>query len=282
MQNSFSAPIVLTEKNLPSLAARPLDAHKGLFGHLLIVGGDYGTSGAPLLSAEIALRTGAGLVSVATRPENTLAILTRTPEIMCLGIQSANQLSTLLSKASVIVIGVGLGQSVWSQSLLSAVATHNQPQVWDADALNFLAHQKVAVPNGSILTPHLAEAARLLDTDINTVQKDKEAAAIALREKYQCHIILKGRGTMIAGLDGSLTICNNGHPAMAGAGFGDVLSGLIGALLAQHLSAVEASQLAVWLHAKAGEQLGKLGRGLAASDLAPIVRQLLEKQSPCL
>lgn len=282
MANLSPAPILLTEKNLPHLTARTLDAHKGLFGHVLIVGGDFGTSGAALLAAEIALRTGAGLVSVATRPENTLAILTRTPEIMCLGIQSANQLSSLINKASVIVIGVGLGQSVWSQSLLSAVATNNKPQIWDADALNFLAQNKVVVPKGSILTPHLAEAARLLDTDIATIQADKESAAIKLRQKYDCHIILKGRGTLIAGLDGSLTVCDNGHPAMAGAGFGDVLSGLIGALLAQHLPAIEASQLAVWLHAKAGEQLGKLGRGIAASDLAPVVRQLLEKQSPCL
>lgn len=282
MANLSPTPILLTEKNLPHLASRPLDAHKGLFGHVLIVGGDFGTSGAPLLAAEIALRTGAGLVSVATRPENILAILTRTPEIMCLGIQSANQLSSLINKASVIVVGVGLGQSVWSQSLLSAVASSNKPQIWDADALNFLAQNKVIVPKGSILTPHLAEAARLLNTEIETIQKDKIYAATQLRQQYDCHIVLKGRGTLIAGLDGSLTICDNGHPAMAGAGFGDVLSGLIGALSAQHLSPVEASQLAVWLHAQAGEQLGALGRGLVASDLATTVRQLLEKQSPCL
>lgn len=279
---THAAPVVLTEQNLPQLPKRPLDAHKGLFGHLLIIGGDFGTSGAALLAAEIALRTGAGLVSVATRPENILAILTRTPEVMCLGIQSANQLTPLTNKATVIAIGMGLGQSTWSKSLLSIATTVDKPQIWDADALNFLAQEKVTVPKGSILTPHLGEAARLLGTDITTIEQNKELSAIKLREKYQCHIILKGRGTLIAGLDGSLSICEGGHPAMAGAGFGDVLSGLIGALLAQHLSPIEASQLAVWLHAKAGEQLGKLGRGLAASDLAPIVRQLLEKQSPCL
>lgn len=277
-----TTPVVITENNLPHLTSRRLEAHKGQFGHVLIIGGDLATGGAPILSAEMALRTGAGLVSLATRVENKTAALARVPEMMCLGVQSANQLTPLINKASVIVAGMGLGQTAWSQSLLSTLTTVSKPQIWDADALNLLAQKKISVPKTSILTPHLGEAARLLNTDITTIQKDKVLAAIQLRDRYQCHIILKGRGTLIAGLDGTLYICNAGHPAMAGAGFGDILSGLIGALLAQHLSAVDASQLAVYLHAKAGEQLGKLGRGLLASDLIPKVRQLLEEQSPCL
>lgn len=272
----------LTENNLPKLSPRPLNAHKGLFGHALIIGGDYGMAGAPLLAAEMALRAGAGLVSVATRPEHTSSMIAHTPEIMCLGVQSANQLYTSIDKASVIAIGMGLGQSAWSKSLLSLVANQTQPQIWDADALNLLAAGHVSIPKGNILTPHLGEAARLLGTDIRTIQNDKEKALLTLRDRYHCHIVLKGRGTLIAGLDNSLTICEHGHPAMAGAGLGDVLSGLICALIAQHLPPAKAAQLAVWLHAKAGEQLGKQGRGLLASDLAPIIRQLLEEHCPCL
>lgn len=275
-------PIPLTESTLPKLSPRPQNAHKGLFGHVLIIGGDYGMAGAPLLAAEMSLRAGAGLVSLASRPEHTHAIIAHTPEIMSLSIQSANQLYSFIDKATVIGIGMGLGQKAWGQSLLSLVATTNHTQVWDADALNLLATGSVSVPKGSILTPHLGEAARLLGTDIKTIQSDKEKAIVTLRDRYDCHIVLKGRGTLIAGLDNSLTICEHGHSAMAGAGLGDVLSGLICALLAQHLPPAKAAQLAVWLHAKAGEQLGKQGRGLLASDLAPIIRQLLEEHCPCL
>lgn len=275
-------PIELTKDNLPSLPPRALDAHKGQFGHLLVIGGDHGTGGAPLLSAKMALRAGAGMVSVATREQHIASLLAHQPELMCLGISSANQLVPLINKASVLVVGMGLGQGAWSQSLLSLVATHDKPQVWDADALNLLAKHSITVPKGSVLTPHLGEAARLLGCDIATVQQNKAKAAITLMQRYQCIIVLKGRGTLIADLNSNLYLCNHGHPAMAGAGLGDVLSGLIGALLAQHLPPVEAANLAVWLHALAGEHLGQLGRGLLAGDLIPTIRQLLEEQSPCL
>lgn len=276
-------PTLLTSDNVPKLPPRPLDAHKGLFGHLLVIGGDYGTGGAPLLSAEMALRAGTGMVSIATRPEHTMAVLARRPEIMCLGVNSANQLYHLVDKASVLVVGMGLGQNAWSQSLLSLAATIKKPQVWDADALNLLAQGKVKVPQGTILTPHLGEAARLLDTDIKTIQQDKAQAALNISQQYNCTVVLKGEETLITGLDGTLSINKGGHPAMAGAGLGDVLAGLIGAFLAQHLPPTEAAQLAVWLHAKAGEQLGRQhGRGLLADDLAPVVRKLLEEHSPCL
>lgn len=275
-------PIELTKDNLPSLPPRALDAHKGQFGHLLVIGGDYGTGGAPLLAAKMALRAGAGMVSIATREQHITSFLAHQPELMCVGISSANQLASLLSKVSVLVVGMGLGQSAWSKSLLSLVATSDKPQVWDADALNLLASGSITVPKGSVLTPHLGEAARLLGCDIATVQQDKPKAAITLMQRYQCIIVLKGRGTLIADLNNNLYVCNRGHPAMAGAGLGDVLSGLIGALIAQHLSPTEAANLAVWLHASAGEQLGKLGRGLLAGDLIPNIRQLLEEHSPCL
>lgn len=275
-------PITLTKKLLAKLPARAVDAHKGQFGHALIIGGDYGTAGAPLLSAEMALQAGAGMVSVATRPEHIAGILARRPELMCLGVQSANQLQSLLSKASVLMVGMGLGQSPWSHSLLSMTSSCDKPQVWDADALNMLAQQQVTVPKNSVLTPHLGEAARLLSTNIETIENNKAKAINELARQYQCTIVLKGKGTLIAEPDGEVFVCNLGHPAMAGAGLGDVLAGLIGALIAQHLLPFEAAKLAVWLHAKAGETLGEKGRGLLAGDLAIVIRQLLEEHCPCL
>lgn len=275
-------PIPITLQNLPNLAPRPLDAHKGQFGHLLVIGGDYGTAGAPLMAAEMALRTGAGMVSIATRAEHVTAILAHRPELMCLGVASANQLQTLIPKTSVIVAGMGLGQGGWGLSLLSAVNNLDIPQIWDADALNLLAQNKMTAPKQLIITPHVGEAARLLDSTISDIQTDRIKAVLALAKRYQCTAVLKGAGTLVASAQGELAICQHGHPAMAGAGLGDVLAGLIAALIAQHLSSFDAARLAVWLHACAGEILGKQGRGLLATDLYPVIRHLLEEQSPCL
>ena len=268
--------------HLPTLAARSPDAHKGQFGHLLVIGGDLGFGGAALLSAESALRSGAGMVSLATRLEHVPAALARLPEVMTLGVSSANQLMGLLEKISVIVIGPGLGAASWGKSLLSVAANARQPQVWDADALNQLADGGVSLPANCVITPHPGEAARLLGISTADVQADRLKVARSLSLKFNAVAILKGAGSLIACPDGRVSRCDQGHPAMATAGLGDVLAGLVGALLAQGMPAYEASCLAVWLHATAGERQGTLGRGLAASDLIPTIRQLLEEQSPCL
>ncbi|MVW89878.1 NAD(P)H-hydrate dehydratase [Pseudomonas sp. PB101] len=272
----------LTAGNLPRLASRAPTSHKGRFGHVLLIGGDRGLGGAILLSAQSALRSGAGMVSVATRSEHVAAALARTPEAMVLGTSSANQLMALLQKVSVLVVGPGLGQAAWGRSLLSAAANAPLPQVWDADALNLLAEERVSLPEGCVITPHPGEAARLLGIGTADVQADRPAAARALSKKYTAVVVLKGAGSLIAHPDGRLALCHQGHPAMATAGLGDVLAGLLGALLAQGMAPFDAACLAVWLHANAGEQQGKSGRGLAASDLIPAIRQLLEEQAPCL
>jgi len=277
-----SAALRLAPGSLPRLAPRPRSAHKGRFGHLLVVGGERGLGGAALLAAESALRSGAGLVSLATRGEHLAAALARSPELMSIAVASANQLLGLAERADVLVVGPGLGQAAWGRSLLSAAASRPGPQVWDADALNLLAAGAVSLPPGSLLTPHPGEAARLLGLASAEVQADRPAAARALAQKYQAVVLLKGAGSLVAAPDGRLALCDRGHPAMAGAGLGDVLAGLVGALLAQGLAAFEAACLAVWLHAAAGERLGAQGRGLAAGDLLPAIRQLLEEQSPCL
>jgi NAD(P)H-hydrate epimerase len=272
----------LTADNLPQPASRAPTAHKGQFGHVLLMGGDRGFGGAILLSAQSALRSGAGMVSLATRSEHVSAALARLPEAMVLGISSANQLMGLLQKVSVLVVGPGLGQSSWGRSLLSAAADAALPQVWDADALNLLADEHVSLPRDCVMTPHPGEAARLLGISTAQVQADRPGAAHALSKKYTAVVILKGAGSLIASPDGRLALCHQGHPAMATAGLGDVLAGLVGALLAQGMNAFDAACLAVWLHANAGAQQGKSGRGLAASDLIPAIRQLLEEQAPCL
>jgi hydroxyethylthiazole kinase-like uncharacterized protein yjeF len=271
----------LCEANLPVLAPRSPTAHKGSFGQVLVIGGDLGTGGAALLAAEASLRCGAGMVTLATRPEHVTAALVRRPEIMCSGVESTYALTALTQRADVLVIGPGLGQAPWGRSLLSLAPQCQVPQVWDADALNLLAAGAVDLPAGCLLTPHPGEAARLLDTSVADVQADRPAAARKLASRYSCTVLLKGAGTLIADRDGRLALCDRGHPAMASAGLGDVLAGVAGALLAQGLAPFDAACLAVWLHAVAGENTGEGGRGLAAADLIPAIRQLLEEQSPC-
>jgi NAD(P)H-hydrate epimerase len=268
--------------NLPKLSPRPRTAHKGMFGRVLVIGGDLGFGGAALLSTESTLRCGAGMVTLATRPEHVSAALTRFPEVMSAGVHSANQLMGLIEPATVLVVGPGLGQHSWGRSLLSAAANAERPQVWDADALNQLAAGFVSLPKDCVITPHPGEAARLLGVSTQDIQADRPAAAIALAKKYNAICVLKGNGSLIASAAGDLALADHGHPAMATGGLGDVLSGVIGALMAQKMPAFHAACLGVWLHALAGEKCGATGRGMAAADLIPVIRQLLEEQQPCL
>lgn len=272
----------LVPTSLPQVPVRSRNVHKGQLGHVLVVGGERGFAGAGLLAAQSALRAGAGLVSLATRGEHLPAAQVRLPEVMAVGVASANQLLALGANASVWVVGPGLGQGAWGRSLLSAAAVSRAVQVWDADALNLLAQAVVQLPAAAVLTPHPGEAARLLGISAAAVQADRPAAARALAQRYQAVCVLKGSGTLIASADGCLWLCDRGDPVMAGAGLGDVLAGFIGALLAQGLAPLLAAQLAVYLHACAGERLASQGCGLAASDLCAVIRELLQEQSACL
>ncbi|MNR20608.1 Bifunctional NAD(P)H-hydrate repair enzyme Nnr [compost metagenome] len=148
--------------------------------------------------------------------------------------------------------------------------------------MNLLALGAATLPAGSVITPHPGEAARLLGLSTQQVQADRATAVQTLAQKYNAVCVLKGAGSLIADATGSLALCDRGHPAMASAGLGDVLAGLIGALLAQGMPAFESACLGTWLHACAGQVEGQRGRGLAASDLIPAIRQLLEEQTPCL
>lgn len=259
------------------LTPRARDAHKGLLGHALIVGGNHGMTGAARLAAEAALRVGAGLVSVATRLESITAIISERPEIMAHAVKTAKDLIPLIKKASIIVLGTGLGLSYWSKQLFTRVLTAPQIKVLDADALNLLAKQTIKSDRW-ILTPHPGEAARLLDCTIKAIQANRIKAVKALQKQYGGVVVLKGAHSLVCTAK-SLRICLEGNPGMASGGMGDVLSGVIGGLLAQHFTLQQAAECGVYLHATAGDKAAQLKgeRGLLASDLLAYLRELINR-----
>ena len=256
------------------LPPRAATAHKGTAGHVLAIGGDTGFGGAVRLAAEAAARSGAGLVSVATRPANVAAILGARPELMVQGVDAVASLEVLLARASVLAVGPGLGQGDWGAMLLAAALATGKPCVLDADALNLIARAPRALPPGCVLTPHPGEAARLLGTNVPTVQADRFAAAIALAQRHGAVAVLKGAGTVLATPHGALALCPVAEPGMASGGMGDVLTGVIAALLAQGLDAWHAAQAGVLAHALAASSAARRGgaRGLLASDVIAALR----------
>ena len=256
------------------LQPRARDAHKGDFGPLLLVGGDAGYSGAILLAAETALRAGAGVTTVACAELTAATLWLHRPELMALAVRQRADLMPVLSPARVVVIGPGLGFGAWAQMLWPTLVQAGPLQVLDADGLTWLAQNPQPHP-ARILTPHPGEAARLLQCSVAEVQQDRMAATRALQLRYGGVVILKGAGSLIA--DGSRCWqCTAGNPGMATAGMGDVLAGLIGALLAQGVPLFEAAALGVSLHARAGDMATECGeRGLLASELWAPMRRLL-------
>jgi NAD(P)H-hydrate epimerase len=273
-------PVAAQRLSCPDVAAfltpRKPTANKGNFGHVLVVGGELGMSGAARLAGEAAARTGAGLVSVATRAEHAAIISAAVPELMCRGVEDSQSLMPLLHRANVVAIGPGLGQTQWAQSLFGVLLQSKSPMVVDADALDLLAIEPMKKDNW-ILTPHPGEAARLLGQTVEEVQSDRIAAAIEVQKKYGGVVVLKGAGTVLVDAEEEVSICSDGNPGMASGGMGDVLTGVIAGLLAQGLPLNQAAQLGVCLHARAGDLAAEEGqRGLLASDLFPFVRMLLD------
>ena len=251
---------------------RPRSAHKADFGHLLIVGGGPGMPGAVRLAGEAALRSGAGLVSIATHPTHAGQVPGSRPELMCRGVKAAPDLDSLLSRATVVAVGPGLGQSAWARELFERVLLENLPMVLDADALNLLSERPVARANW-ILTPHPGEAGRLLGCPAADVQADRPRALQQLLERYSGTVILKGAGTLSSDGTGLPWLCSDGNPGMAVPGMGDILTGMVGSFRAQGFAADAAAALAVAVHARAGDRAALAGeRGLLASDLFPAIR----------
>lgn len=250
-----------------SLAPRARESHKGDFGHVLVVGGGPGMPGAARLCAEAALRAGAGRVSLATHPEHAALISAARPELMSHGVAGADELKALLENADVVAFGPGLGQSDWSHELCMLVAASEQTAVWDADGLNLLAMTPDAREN-RVITPHPGEAATLLAMDAAAIQADRPFAVDALSRKYGGVAVLKGAGTLVSTGSGAPFLCTAGNPGMAAAGMGDVLTGIIAALIGQGLSLPDAAMVGVELHARAGDRAAEGGeRGMLASDL---------------
>jgi NAD(P)H-hydrate epimerase len=257
------------------LGPRARDAHKGDGGHVLAVGGDHGTAGAIRLCGEAALRCGAGLVSVATRTENLMALHSARPELMAHGVHGPQELQAMLERATVLAVGPGLGQGAWGHALWLTALDSGKPLVLDADGLNLLAREPRRFTTAAVLTPHPGEAARLLGKSTAEVQADRFAAARQLAQRYGAVIVLKGAGSLIARADGRLDVCAWGNPGMASGGMGDLLTGVVAALLAQGCSAWDAARIGVGLHARAGDLAARQGeRGLLASDLLEPLRAL--------
>ncbi len=269
-------------------------SHKGSHGHVLLIGGDYSFGGAIIMAAEAAQRTGAGLVSVITRSCHRTALLARRPEVMVLGTEDESaQIERQISRATVIVVGPGLGRSQWGHDLLQLALTaqlsRSIPLVVDADALHLLAEEKqqASAEKGTglkrdnwILTPHPGEAAALLDSSTTEIQRDRFAAVRELGSTWGGVCLLKGNGSLLCSGNKprqKVFLCSEGNAGMATAGMGDVLSGIVGALLGQGLSLEQSLSAAVCIHGEAADLCMQASgqRGMAATDLMPYLRELV-------
>jgi ADP-dependent NAD(P)H-hydrate dehydratase / NAD(P)H-hydrate epimerase len=255
-----------------ALPRRPRAANKGDFGRVLIVGGGPGMPGAVRLAGEACLRSGAGLVTVATVPENMAAIVAGRPELICLALTSEGALAEGIARADVIAVGPGLGRTAWARDALNQVLGSRKPLIVDADALNLLAESGVAARAGWILTPHPGEAGRLLSITAAEIQRDRLAALERLIARFDGTIVLKGAGTLVGARGRIPGLCERGNPGMATAGTGDVLTGTIAGVFAQCGDPWAAARIGVLVHAMAGDAAARRGeRGVLASDL---VREL--------
>lgn len=285
----MNLPTPINALHLKDRLRRLPDEHKGHGGRVLVIGGANSMTGAPVLSGIAAMYSGAGWVEIAFLAEPRPLLISEHPELM---LRSAKELNALT--ASVIAIGPGLGQSKDAYSLLRLALESSVPLVIDADALNLLASHSELLKQlterkfPSVLTPHPGEAASLLNTTADEVQRDRPLAIRQLVALTHAIVVLKGQGTLCLSPTESLHICQEGNSGMGSGGMGDTLTGIIAALIAQgikhHLNTWEATCLGVQLHAQAADNLvsgkgsGKAAigpLGLTASEVALEVRRLL-------
>lgn len=262
----------------PVLARRIRNSHKGTYGRACIVGGSEGLVGAALLAGRAALTLGAGRVVVGLTARNPPLVDFLTPELM---LRDAESVGT---GHDAWVVGPGLGGGDRAHSRVESAIAVDQPLVVDADALNAIAADSAlreaiaARKSPTIATPHPAEAARLLECATADVQADRVGAATRLASSLRAHVVLKGAGSVLARPDGTFDINASGNPALATAGSGDVLAGIIGALLAQHVDANTALQIGVCLHGAAADALVAQGvgpLGVTASEIIDAARALV-------
>ena len=274
------------------LPPRRRDAHKGDFGHVLVIAGSRGKTGAGLLAAQAAARSGAGLTTLAV-PATLQAVLeAQVREAMTAALADTGDgaaaladgaaVNALLADREAVVCGPGMGQAPATRALVAHVVRQcAAPLVLDADGLNAVAGSALLRdrPGPTVVTPHPGEMARLQSGDTARVQADRLGAARAFARAERVVVVLKGARTIIASPDGATAICPTGNPGMASGGTGDVLSGVIGALLAQGLAAYDAAALGVFAHGAAGDAVAaRQGEtGLLASDLLAELPVTLER-----
>lgn len=287
MENSMATarPTPITQKQVSAfLKSRPNDSHKGMFGTVTVIGGSNGMIGAAILAGRAALKMGAGCVHIGLLADKMPLVDMRMPELMLHPAAEALR----MSKPDVLVIGCGLGQSLAAQKLLYDALLMDVPTVLDADALNIIAmrpdlrgmlHTR---KSALVSTPHPGEAARLLGCKTEDVQTDRPRSALNLLKKLGGNLVLKGAESICATQDGKLHINQTGNAGMSSAGMGDVLSGMIGAFIAQGLSADEALLLAVHLHGAAADELAKQNAtlGMSATEVTEWARWLLNRIAP--
>ncbi|XOV83619.1 MAG: NAD(P)H-hydrate dehydratase [bacterium] len=279
-----ASPVTRLEWRKEMLPAIEVNTYKHRQGHVVIAGGDDNMPGAVMMAAEAALRVGAGMVTVLTRTRHTTALVSRTPELMVLGYCAQTEdarVQALLDKASCVVLGPGLGRSQWSESLYKVVAAAACPTVVDADGLYWLATAGSWTGGALTITPHVAEAGRLLDLPADVIQGDRLAAARELGLRYACQGVLKGAGSVVFAQPAhEFAVCGHGNPGMASAGMGDVLSGVLGGMLGyttESFTPDDALHAGVALHSAAADHAARewSQRALQATDVIAALPKLL-------
>ncbi len=263
------------------LPLRPTDSHKGSFGHVLTIAGSPGMAGAAMLASKSALRVGAGMVFLATPrtvintlpPEEVIYRPMPETESGSLSHKAIAQLKEQLETAQAVILGPGLGLTEDTEKIVAELLKDIEcPCVIDADGLNALAKKPNLLEgnNGDfVLTPHPKELSRLLNCEVSEIQSDRIASAIKAAEKFQCVVVLKGSMSIVANPDREVFINPTGNPGMSTAGAGDVLSGIIGGLLAQGVDAFQAAAAGVYIHGRAGDILAEeiAECGIIAGDI---------------
>lgn len=280
---------LLEETVLEDIPMRPPEAHKGDFGRVALFAGSPGFTGAACLASLAALRTGAGLVTLAAPMELNPILEVKLTEVMTrpLGKKGAQVFTPamldealLLSEASdAVVMGPGIGQARETAEFVKGMACGcTCPMVLDADALNIIAQSNICLSVASVITPHPGEMSRLLGLPVADIERDRIGAAHRCAASMGVTVILKGHRTVIASPDGSVAINPTGSNSMASGGMGDILSGIVGAFLAQGLPPFKAAALSAYLHGLASDRVGlSKARGQIASDLLEEIPLILKE-----
>ncbi len=282
---------LLEDSVLAPLRARPLVGHKGTHGHVLVVAGSRGKTGAALLCGTAVLRSGSGLCTVAMPADAAALVEGRVPELMIEAVGPAGDLQSLMAGKKAAAVGPGIARDDAAKERLRALGNSELPLVVDADALNAIAAERELLPrrgSPTVLTPHPGEAARLLGATTGAVQEDRVGAARAIADKYGAVCVLKGARTGLASPDGRLAINPTGNPGLGTAGTGDVLTGVVAAALArmhgaggengtERVDPFVAACAAVYLHGAAGDRAAaaKSPTGLMAHDVLDALPHLL-------